>query len=214
MAAAIASSLIRQKRQAREREKTNACRCVSSPSKAKGSCEKPNRLNVFSRVKLFGSKKRRRRRPGLLCAFARDQCVFICCCAVILKKRKEPQREFTKSISICGFLTDVSLCQGLVGESFIGRLARSHLWHLNLLHTWAENLFRPHWMKYRVTFLKAVKTEDPVAYGSLFILQIAQDNKFIIVINPMCNQPPKLIPFPPRQPWLVKHAETHISYEF
>uniref|UniRef100_A0A8P4FZJ3 Fibroblast growth factor n=1 Tax=Dicentrarchus labrax TaxID=13489 RepID=A0A8P4FZJ3_DICLA len=63
MAAAIASSLIRQKRQAREREKTNACRCVSSPSKAKGTCEKPSRLNVFSRVKLFGSKKRRRRRP-------------------------------------------------------------------------------------------------------------------------------------------------------
>ncbi|KAL4648261.1 hypothetical protein GN956_G7152 [Arapaima gigas] len=63
MAAAIASSLIRQKRQAREREKSNACRCVSSPSKAKGSCEKPSRLSVFSRVKLFGSKKRRRRRP-------------------------------------------------------------------------------------------------------------------------------------------------------
>uniref|UniRef100_A0A672YQS8 Fibroblast growth factor n=1 Tax=Sphaeramia orbicularis TaxID=375764 RepID=A0A672YQS8_9TELE len=63
MAAAIASSLIRQKRQAREREKSNACRCVSSPSKTKGSCEKPSRLNVFSRVKLFGSKKRRRRRP-------------------------------------------------------------------------------------------------------------------------------------------------------
>lgn len=71
MAAAIASSLIRQKRQAREREKSNACRCVSSPSKAKGSCEKPSRLNVFSRVKLFGSKKRRRRRPGLLCSFIR-----------------------------------------------------------------------------------------------------------------------------------------------
>ncbi|CAG09818.1 unnamed protein product [Tetraodon nigroviridis] len=63
MAAAIASSLIRQKRQAREREKNNACRCVSSPSKTKGNCEKPSRLNVFSRVKLFGSKKRRRRRP-------------------------------------------------------------------------------------------------------------------------------------------------------
>lgn len=71
MAAAIASSLIRQKRQAREREKSNACRCVSSPSKAKGTCEKPSRLNVFSRVKLFGSKKRRRRRPGLLCNLIR-----------------------------------------------------------------------------------------------------------------------------------------------
>ncbi|GAB5584946.1 fibroblast growth factor 13 isoform X3 [Prionailurus iriomotensis] len=62
MAAAIASSLIRQKRQAREREKSNACKCVSSPSKGKTSCDK-NKLNVFSRVKLFGSKKRRRRRP-------------------------------------------------------------------------------------------------------------------------------------------------------
>lgn len=70
MAAAIASSLIRQKRQAREREKTNTHRCVSSPTKAKGTCEKPSRLNVFSRVKLFGSKKRRRRRPGLLCAIS------------------------------------------------------------------------------------------------------------------------------------------------
>nr|XP_054328753.1 fibroblast growth factor 13 isoform X3 [Pongo pygmaeus] len=64
MAAAIASSLIRQKRQAREREKSNACKCVSSPSKGKTSCDK-NKLNVFSRVKLFGSKKRRRRRPAL-----------------------------------------------------------------------------------------------------------------------------------------------------
>uniref|UniRef100_A0A674KEY0 Fibroblast growth factor 13 n=1 Tax=Terrapene triunguis TaxID=2587831 RepID=A0A674KEY0_9SAUR len=62
MAAAIASSLIRQKRQAREREKSNACKCVNSPSKSKGGCEK-NKLNVFSRVKLFSSKKRRRRRP-------------------------------------------------------------------------------------------------------------------------------------------------------
>ncbi|XP_016413763.1 fibroblast growth factor 13-like [Sinocyclocheilus rhinocerous] len=65
MAAAIASSLIRQKRQAREREKSNACRCVSSPNKTKGTCEKPSRLSVFSRVKLFGSKKRRRRRPAM-----------------------------------------------------------------------------------------------------------------------------------------------------
>ncbi|XP_062855888.1 fibroblast growth factor 13a isoform X1 [Trichomycterus rosablanca] len=63
MAAAIASSLIRQKRQAREREKSNACRCTNSPSKAKSPCEKPSRLSVFSRVKLFGNKKRRRRRP-------------------------------------------------------------------------------------------------------------------------------------------------------
>lgn len=71
MAAAIASSLIRQKRQAREREKANACRCASSPNICKagdrGPCEKPSKLNVFSRVKLFGSKKRKRiSRPGVL----------------------------------------------------------------------------------------------------------------------------------------------------
>ncbi|XP_004550339.1 fibroblast growth factor 13b isoform X1 [Archocentrus centrarchus] len=63
-AAAIASSLIRQKRQAREREKANACRGSGSPSNSKGANEKPSKLNVFSRVKLFGSrKKRKRRRP-------------------------------------------------------------------------------------------------------------------------------------------------------
>uniref|UniRef100_UPI0037E93041 fibroblast growth factor 13b isoform X1 n=1 Tax=Semicossyphus pulcher TaxID=241346 RepID=UPI0037E93041 len=63
-AAAIASSLIRQKRQAREREKANAGRGGGSPSNSKGTNEKPSKLNVFSRVKLFGSrKKRKRRRP-------------------------------------------------------------------------------------------------------------------------------------------------------
>ncbi|MCJ8742126.1 hypothetical protein PDJAM_G00078670 [Pangasius djambal] len=72
-AAAIASSLIRQKRQARERERererekekekerAKAARC--SPTRSTGTCEKPSRLNLFSRVKLFGSKKRKRRRP-------------------------------------------------------------------------------------------------------------------------------------------------------
>ncbi|KAJ3589108.1 hypothetical protein NHX12_009956 [Muraenolepis orangiensis] len=61
-AAAIASSLIRQKRQARE--KANACRGIAggSPSNSKGPNEKPSKLNVFSRVKLFGSKKKRKRR--------------------------------------------------------------------------------------------------------------------------------------------------------
>ncbi|CAL8280190.1 unnamed protein product [Boreogadus saida] len=64
-AAAIANSLIRQKRQAREREKANSCRgTAGSPSNSKGPNEKPSKLNVFSRVKLFGSrKKRKRRRP-------------------------------------------------------------------------------------------------------------------------------------------------------
>lgn len=66
-AAAIASSLIRQKRQAREREKANACRGSGSPSNSKGTNDKPSKLNVFSRVKLFGSRKKRKRRrpPGL-----------------------------------------------------------------------------------------------------------------------------------------------------
>uniref|UniRef100_A0A671PPL5 Fibroblast growth factor n=1 Tax=Sinocyclocheilus anshuiensis TaxID=1608454 RepID=A0A671PPL5_9TELE len=41
----------------------NANRCASSPNKSIGNCEKPSRLNLFSRVKLFGSKKRKRRRP-------------------------------------------------------------------------------------------------------------------------------------------------------
>ncbi|XP_020775752.1 fibroblast growth factor 13b [Boleophthalmus pectinirostris] len=63
-AAAIASSLIRQKRQAREREKQNQCRGSGSPSNSKGANDKPSKLNVFSRVKLFGSrKKRKRKRP-------------------------------------------------------------------------------------------------------------------------------------------------------
>lgn len=65
-AAAIASSLIRQRRLLRERQKENTGRCASSPAKSIGTCEKPSRLSVFSRVKLFGSKKRKRRRPGLM----------------------------------------------------------------------------------------------------------------------------------------------------
>ncbi|XP_023650798.1 fibroblast growth factor 13 isoform X1 [Paramormyrops kingsleyae] len=63
MAAAIASSLIRQKRLARQREKSAVRRCGSSPSNGKAACDKPGVLGIFSRVKLFGSKKRRRRRP-------------------------------------------------------------------------------------------------------------------------------------------------------
>ena len=68
-AAAIASSLIRQKRQAREREKArDQVRGTGSPSNNKGAgTEKPSKLSVFSRVKLFGSRKKRKRRrpPGL-----------------------------------------------------------------------------------------------------------------------------------------------------
>ncbi|XP_077401882.1 fibroblast growth factor 13-like [Vanacampus margaritifer] len=58
-AAAIASSLMRQKRQAREREKANACRGNDGGNDGVGS-----KLNVFARVNLFGGrKKRKRRRP-------------------------------------------------------------------------------------------------------------------------------------------------------
>uniref|UniRef100_A0A3B1J3R3 Fibroblast growth factor n=1 Tax=Astyanax mexicanus TaxID=7994 RepID=A0A3B1J3R3_ASTMX len=53
-AAAIASSLIRQRRQARQR---------ASGTEPIGACEKNTRLSLFSRVKLFSSKKKKRRRP-------------------------------------------------------------------------------------------------------------------------------------------------------
>ncbi|TTW73464.1 Fibroblast growth factor 13 [Bagarius yarrelli] len=64
-AAAIASSLIRQKRQARERERerekekekekerAKAARC--SPTRSTGTCEKPSRLNLFSRLGADGT---------------------------------------------------------------------------------------------------------------------------------------------------------------
>ncbi|XP_061559522.1 fibroblast growth factor 13-like isoform X2 [Phycodurus eques] len=56
-AAAIASSLMRQKRQAREREKASTCR-------GDGNDGGSSKLNVFARVNLFGGrKKRKRRRP-------------------------------------------------------------------------------------------------------------------------------------------------------
>ncbi|XP_051903017.1 fibroblast growth factor 13-like isoform X1 [Hippocampus zosterae] len=57
-AAAIASSLMRQKRQARERERASACLDGDAAAAAAG------KLNVFARVNLFGArKKRKRRRP-------------------------------------------------------------------------------------------------------------------------------------------------------
>lgn len=140
MAAAIASSLIRQKRQAREREKSNACRCVSSPSKAKGSCEKPSRLNVFSRVKLFGSKKRRRRRPGLLCNFVRllYSGHFIYWRMPLYFINHPNNIEHTEYCSIAMQIKkkindSAKVGGGITGLPYEVCPQRSHLWHLRLL---------------------------------------------------------------------------------
>uniref|UniRef100_A0A8D0GKY7 Fibroblast growth factor n=1 Tax=Sphenodon punctatus TaxID=8508 RepID=A0A8D0GKY7_SPHPU len=63
MAAAIASGLIRQKRQAREQhwDRPSASRRRSSPSKKRGLCN-GNLVDIFSKVRIFGLKKRRLRR--------------------------------------------------------------------------------------------------------------------------------------------------------
>ncbi|XP_037585283.1 uncharacterized protein LOC108284379 [Cebus imitator] len=63
MAAAIASGLIRQKRQAREQhwDRPSASRRRSSPSKNRGLCN-GNLVDIFSKVRIFGLKKRRLRR--------------------------------------------------------------------------------------------------------------------------------------------------------
>ncbi|VTJ52439.1 Hypothetical predicted protein [Marmota monax] len=65
MAAAIASGLIRQKRQAREQhwDRPSASRRRSSPSKNRGLCN-GNLVDIFSKVRIFGLKKRRLRRQG------------------------------------------------------------------------------------------------------------------------------------------------------
>lgn len=69
-AAAIASSLMRQKRQAREREKASAC--LGGDGANDGG---DGKLNVFARVNLFGARKKRKRRrpPGELRPPDRDQ---------------------------------------------------------------------------------------------------------------------------------------------
>ncbi|XP_048710456.1 fibroblast growth factor 14 isoform X4 [Caretta caretta] len=66
MAAAIASGLIRQKRQAREQhwDRPSASRRRSSPSKNRGLCN-GNLVDIFSKVRIFGLKKRRLRRQAL-----------------------------------------------------------------------------------------------------------------------------------------------------
>uniref|UniRef100_A0A8C5T3I5 Uncharacterized protein n=1 Tax=Laticauda laticaudata TaxID=8630 RepID=A0A8C5T3I5_LATLA len=66
MAAAIASGLIRQKRQARDLQhwdRPSANRRRNSPSKNRGLCN-GNLVDIFSKVRIFGLKKRRLRRQG------------------------------------------------------------------------------------------------------------------------------------------------------
>lgn len=67
MAAAIASGLIRQKRQAREQhlDRPLASKRRSSPSKNRGLCN-GNLVDIFSKVRIFGLRKRRLRRQGRL----------------------------------------------------------------------------------------------------------------------------------------------------
>ncbi|PWA32258.1 hypothetical protein CCH79_00013173 [Gambusia affinis] len=63
MAAAIASGLIRQKRQAREQHahRPTAHRRRKSPGKKQGLCN-GNLVDIFSKVRIFGLKKRRLRK--------------------------------------------------------------------------------------------------------------------------------------------------------
>lgn len=65
MAAAIASGLIRQKRQAREQHahRPTTHRRRKSPGKKQGLCN-GNLVDIFSKVRIFGLKKRRLRRQG------------------------------------------------------------------------------------------------------------------------------------------------------
>ncbi|KAF7709318.1 fibroblast growth factor 14 isoform X1 [Silurus meridionalis] len=63
MAAAIASGLIRQKRQAREQhlDRPSTNRRRKSPNKNKGLCN-GNLVDIFAKVRIFGLRKRRLRR--------------------------------------------------------------------------------------------------------------------------------------------------------
>uniref|UniRef100_A0A8B9HJV5 Fibroblast growth factor 14 n=1 Tax=Astyanax mexicanus TaxID=7994 RepID=A0A8B9HJV5_ASTMX len=67
MAAAIASGLIRQKRQAREQhlDRPSTNRRRKSPNKNKGLCN-GNLVDIFSKVRIFGLRKRRLRRQETL----------------------------------------------------------------------------------------------------------------------------------------------------
>lgn len=77
MAAAIASGLIRQKRQAREQHahRPTTHRRRKSPGKKQGLCN-GNLVDIFSKVRIFGLKKRRLRRQGV-----HMQALLICTCA-------------------------------------------------------------------------------------------------------------------------------------
>lgn len=91
MAAAIASGLIRQKRQAREQhlDRPSTNRRRKSPNKNKGLCN-GNLVDIFSKVRIFGLRKRRLRRQGLGLNFtvrgvsvAVKRCAFDVGCAYI-----------------------------------------------------------------------------------------------------------------------------------
>ncbi|GAA6068121.1 fibroblast growth factor 14 isoform X2 [Tachysurus ichikawai] len=77
MAAAIASGLIRQKRQAREQhlDRPSTNRRRKSPNKNKGLCN-GNLVDIFAKVRIFGLRKRRLRRQGLGRVQALQQQVF------------------------------------------------------------------------------------------------------------------------------------------
>lgn len=84
MAAAIASGLIRQKRQARDLQhwdRPSANRRRNSPSKNRGLCN-GNLVDIFSKVRIFGLKKRRLRRQGV-CVCARAP-ALVCFLSVYL----------------------------------------------------------------------------------------------------------------------------------
>lgn len=83
MAAAIASGLIRQKRQARDLQhwdRPSANRRRNSPSKNRGLCN-GNLVDIFSKVRIFGLKKRRLRRQGVcVSACVLSVYLFVCAC--------------------------------------------------------------------------------------------------------------------------------------
>ncbi|GLD63330.1 fibroblast growth factor 14-like protein [Lates japonicus] len=77
MAAAIASGLIRQKRQAREQHahRPTAHRRRKSPGKKQGLCN-GNLVDIFSKVRIFGLKKRRLRRQDRNAELFTAECKF------------------------------------------------------------------------------------------------------------------------------------------
>uniref|UniRef100_A0A8B9HHV1 Fibroblast growth factor 14 n=1 Tax=Astyanax mexicanus TaxID=7994 RepID=A0A8B9HHV1_ASTMX len=80
MAAAIASGLIRQKRQAREQhlDRPSTNRRRKSPNKNKGLCN-GNLVDIFSKVRIFGLRKRRLRRQVkkvVTCSYSLQHSLF------------------------------------------------------------------------------------------------------------------------------------------